>query len=172
VLETDYTENESDLTYDYMADTEFKSVNTYISAVLQDEESHQTLFYGKLKSISEEQDARGTVTVTLPEQMREGNYVLRLFLENCNANKKADYASDFVTIPVTVGTMKKTVSVESFAANERISDEDKLLFCEGQSSQHLVVSVFLILFIVAGIFACILWMYNKRKNKVSRFKKL
>lgn len=172
VLNIGSTEEERSLTYDYEAQTEIGIDNTYISAVIQDGATHSTLYYGKLKNITQKQDLKGTVTVTIPEQLEEGNYVLRLFLETCNNNQKTDYASDFVTIPVSMGTIKNLVSLESFEIIERMVDEEEPTFWEEQSPMQLTFLALIICILFVGIYVCIILILKKWKKKVSKVKKL
>lgn len=44
----------------------------------------------------------GTASVTIPSDLAAGSYTLKVFSEQYNGDKKTDYASDFVNIPLTV----------------------------------------------------------------------
>ena len=63
----------------------------WISAVLVNP-SGEAAYYGKLKSST---NASGSVSVTIPSNLPEGLYTLKIFNEQINADKVTDYASAF-----------------------------------------------------------------------------
>ncbi len=71
----------------------------YISAMLVNS-SNEVLYYGRLKETTS--SAAGTVDVTIPEGIAEGDYTLKVFSELCNDDKKTDYASAFSDVTLTV----------------------------------------------------------------------
>ena len=73
--------------------------NEYISVILVDSSGNAT-HYGR---IAQPTEATGTVEIKIPSDIAPGSYTLKAFSEQCNGEKKADYASDFVDIDLTVG---------------------------------------------------------------------
>ena len=72
--------------------------NEYISAVLYDADGNLA-YYGRL---AQPTAASGKVTVTLPSDLTNGSYTLKVFSEQCNGDKTTDYASALSTVTVTV----------------------------------------------------------------------
>ena len=72
--------------------------NEYISVILAD--SSGTKYYGRVAQPTVE---NGTVEIRIPSGLAPGSYTLKVFSEQCNGDKKTDYASDFVDIDLTVG---------------------------------------------------------------------
>ena len=73
--------------------------NEYISVILVDSSGNAT-HYGR---IAQPTEATGTVEIKIPSDIAPGSYTLKVFSEQCNGEKKTDYASDFVDIDLTVG---------------------------------------------------------------------
>ena len=69
----------------------------YISAMIANGED--VLYYGQL---SQPTSASGTVSLTVPTDIEDGTYTLKLFNEQINGDCKTDYSSDFVNISLTV----------------------------------------------------------------------
>lgn len=72
--------------------------NEYVSAILLNT-SGELLYYGRLVNNSES----GEVNITIPSGLTDGDYVIKVYSEKCNGDKKTDFASSFVTINITVG---------------------------------------------------------------------
>ena len=73
-------------------------INEYISVILADNSGAQ--YYGRVAQPTVE---NGTVEIKIPSGLAPGSYTLKVFSEQCNGEKKTDYASDFVDIDLTVG---------------------------------------------------------------------
>ena len=73
-------------------------INEYISVILADNSGAQ--YYGRVAQPTAE---NGTVEIKIPSGLAPGSYTLKVFSEQCNGDKKTDYASDFVDIALTVG---------------------------------------------------------------------
>ena len=73
-------------------------INEYISVILADNSGAQ--YYGRIAQPTAE---NGTVEIKIPSGLAPGSYTLKVFSEQCNDDKKTDYASDFVDIDLTVG---------------------------------------------------------------------
>ena len=73
-------------------------INEYISVILADNSGAQ--YYGRVAQPTAE---NGTVEIKIPSGLAPGSYTLKVFSEQCNSDKKTDYASDFVDIDLTVG---------------------------------------------------------------------
>ena len=73
-------------------------INEYISVILADNSGAQ--YYGRVAQPTAE---NGTVEIKIPSGLAPGSYTLKVFSEQCNGDKKTDYASDFVDIDLTVG---------------------------------------------------------------------
>ena len=70
----------------------------YISAMLTDA-AGTVLYYGH---IQQPQAADGTVQITLPAGLEDGQYQLKVFNEQCNDDYQTDYASAFSDVALTV----------------------------------------------------------------------
>ena len=75
--------------------------NEYISAIFYDADG-KAAYYGRLKNLTDEADAEGSVELTVPAELDEGEYKLVLFNEQYNGAKQTDYASRFCTVTLTV----------------------------------------------------------------------
>lgn len=80
----------------------------YVSAVLADENG-DVLYYGKLADL-ETDGENGTVSFGVPDDIDEGEYTLKLFNEECNA----DYETDFASAPVEIN-LRVTSGNDNFA---------------------------------------------------------
>ena len=74
--------------------------NEYISAVIEDRNGTQ--YYGRLKNITVDAEASGTVQLTIPGDLTDGTYTLYVFSEQYNGDYKTDYASALEEIALTV----------------------------------------------------------------------
>ena len=72
--------------------------NEYISVILVDSSGNAT-HYGR---IAQPTEATGTVEIKIPSDIALGSYTLKIFSEQCNGDKKTDYASNFTDISLTV----------------------------------------------------------------------
>ena len=73
-------------------------INEYISVIIADNNGAQ--YYGR---VAQPTEATGTVEIKIPSDIAPGSYTLKAFSEQCNGEKKTDYASVFVDIDLTVG---------------------------------------------------------------------
>lgn len=71
--------------------------NEYISAVIADSSGIQ--YYGKIAQPTTE---AGAIRITIPFSLAAGTYTLYVFSEQCNGDKRTDYASDLKCISLTV----------------------------------------------------------------------
>ena len=92
--------------------------NEYISAIFYDADG-KAAYYGRLKNLTDGADAEGSVALTVPAGLGEGEYKLVLFNEQYNGAKQTDYASRFCTVTLTVDN---TAPVLSGFAVSRASD--------------------------------------------------
>lgn len=79
--------------------------NEYISVILADAEGAQ--YYGRVLKPAK---ANGKLKLTLPADLPEGSYTLKVFNEQCNGDYRTDYSSAFcdVTLNVAVPTVPAT----------------------------------------------------------------
>ena len=73
--------------------------NEYISAMIADSTGN-ILYYGRVAHNNQSQS--GTANVTVPSDLADGSYTLKLFSEQCNGDYKTDYAGEFRNISFTV----------------------------------------------------------------------
>ena len=73
--------------------------NEYISAMIADSAGN-ILYYGRV--VHNNQSQSGTANVTVPSDLADGSYTLKLFSEQCNGDYKTDYAGEFRNISFTV----------------------------------------------------------------------
>ncbi len=94
------TETEAVGSAGYSVDLSYSDGTTkdYISAMILNS-AGEAVYYGRVSSLT---SASGTVSVTLPSDLANGNYTLKMFSEQCNGDKKTDYASAFSTVALTV----------------------------------------------------------------------
>lgn len=84
--------------------------NEYISAIFYDADG-KAAYYGRLKNLTGgETDAEGSVELTVPAGLGEGEYKLVLFNEQYNGAKQTDYASSFCTVSLTVDNTAPVLS--------------------------------------------------------------
>lgn len=74
--------------------------NEYISVMITDNDGN-ALYYGNIANNSSSGMAE---EITIPATLPAGSYTLKIFNEQCNGDKKTDYSSTFVDIPLTVTT--------------------------------------------------------------------
>ena len=74
--------------------------NKYVSAVLTNT-SNEVLYYGKLVDLTGG-SAGGTASFTMPDDLEDGSYTLKLFNEECNGDNLTDFASTPAEIALTV----------------------------------------------------------------------
>ena len=92
--------------------------NEYISAIFYDVDG-KPAYYGRLKNMTDEANADGSVELTVPAGLGEDEYKLVLFNEQYNGARQTDYASRFCTVTLTVDN---TAPVLSDFAVSRASD--------------------------------------------------
>ncbi|WKY48305.1 DUF6273 domain-containing protein [Eubacteriaceae bacterium ES3] len=165
-LNSHVSEPERSYTYNYDAVIESNIDNTYISAVIEDGNTHHTLYYAKLKSIAQKEDLTGQVTLTLPEELEKGGYVLRLFLETCNEKNRVDFASEFVTIPVSVETNENIISLDNFEQSERSTEENSLTAWDKRLITRFLMVTVVICAVLVAMF--LWWIKKRRKAKIKR----
>ena len=90
----------------------------YISAIFYDADG-KAAYYGRLKNLTDGADDEGSVELTVPTGLAEGQYQIVLFNEQYNGECMTDYASSFC--PVTL-TVDNTAPVLSGFAVSRASD--------------------------------------------------
>ena len=73
--------------------------NEYISAMIADSAGN-ILYYGHVAHNNQSQS--GTANITVPSDLADGSYTLKLFSEQCNGDYKTDYAGEFRNISFTV----------------------------------------------------------------------
>ena len=91
----------------------------YVSVILADSKGN-ALYYGNLLKTA---SADGKVQVTLPSELANGNYILKLFSEQLNGDKSTDYASAFSDVKLTVEDPKFTVTFKNWD-NTVLQSED------------------------------------------------
>ncbi len=84
----------------------------YVSVLLCDDAGAR--YYGSVKSSS----TSGTATFSLPKDITDGTYILRVFNEQKNADKFSDYASDFKEIKLIVGSGAYADSTGSYTLED------------------------------------------------------
>ncbi len=84
--------------------------NEYVSAMIVD--GSDVLYYGRL---AQSTASAGEARFTIPADLSAGSYTLKVFSEQCNGDKKTDYASAFMDIPLTVEP--NTYTAKLHAAN-------------------------------------------------------
>ncbi len=96
----------------------------YVSAILLNS-SGDLLYYGRIVDKSSG-NTSGTTGITIPEGLNVGAYTLKVFSEQCNGDKKTDYASAFSEIPLNVvnrGSYNVTFKVENGSWNDETTDD-------------------------------------------------
>ena len=105
-VETNSTTTQNAGYSNWSVDVNYSGASTgageYVSAMLCDEDDN-VLYYGNIVKDS----ASGTATVNIPTGLAVGDYTLKVFSEQCNEDKKTDYASEFQSIPLTVNLLQE-----------------------------------------------------------------
>lgn len=86
--------------------------NEYVSVMLADANDN-IHGYGRIANNS----ASGTGTVTIPTGLDAGTYTLKVYSEQCNGDKKTDYASNFKDIPINVSEAANPSAENEAAVN-------------------------------------------------------
>jgi len=82
--------------------------NEYISAMITDA-ADNILYYGRLKAVAGGEE-NGQIGISIPAGIADGDYTLRIFSEQCNGDKKTDYAGAFQDVSVTIDTTAPVVT--------------------------------------------------------------
>ena len=110
--------------------------NEYISAIFYDADG-KPAYYGMLKNLTAEAD--GSVELTVPAGLDEGEYKLVLFNEQYNGAKQTDYASRFCTMTLTVDNTAPQLS--DFAVSRASESTASVTFSASErGSYYYVVS--------------------------------
>ncbi len=80
----------------------------YISVIVTDQEGTTPLYYGKLAPV---QNADGQVRFPLPAELLDGTYVLKVFNEQYNGQRKSGKASPFVDVTLNIQTQSPVETV-------------------------------------------------------------
>lgn len=78
-----------------------RGTNNSVSAAICDA-SGNILWYGRPVNLSGSGTASGTASITIPSTLAAGSYTLKVFNEQVNTGYYSDYASNPVSIPLTV----------------------------------------------------------------------
>ncbi len=92
----------------YQGARQGQSGHEFLSLILTEADGATPLYYGKLAAVTADS---GTVRVTLPAQLAEGRYVLKVFQEQYNGPKQPGTASPFCDVPLTVSAPSTPVPV-------------------------------------------------------------
>lgn len=112
--------------------------NEYISAIFYDADG-KPAYYGRLKNLTAEVDAKGSVELTVPAGLDEDEYKLVLFNEQYNGAKQTDYASRFCTVSLTVDNTDPELS--DFAVSRASDSTASVTFSASErGSYYYVVS--------------------------------
>ena len=76
--------------------------NEYVSVILKKQGASEILYYGNLAATSGKPESAQDVPLTIPSGLAAGDYTLGIFAEQCNGDKKTDYASAVAEISLTV----------------------------------------------------------------------
>ena len=110
--------------------------NEYISAIFYDADG-KPAYYGVLKNLTAEAD--GSVELTVPAGLDEGEYKLVLFNEQYNGKCMTDYASSFCTVTLTVDNTAPELS--DFAVSRASESTASVTFSASErGSYYYVVS--------------------------------
>ena len=82
--------------------------NEYISALITDADDNIE-YYGRLKAVSTGQE-NGTISVSIPADIADGEYTLRLFSEQYNGDQETDYAGELQDIRLKIDTTAPVVT--------------------------------------------------------------
>ena len=74
----------------------------FVSAIMLDAAGN-VIRYGHIVDMNSK-PASGTTKITVPADLDDGVYTIKVFSEKCNAYNMTDYASDLKAISITVGT--------------------------------------------------------------------
>lgn len=112
--------------------------NEYISAIFYGADG-KAAYYGRLKNLTGEADAEGSVELTVPAGLGEDEYKLVLFNEQYNGAKQTDYASSFCTVTLTVDNTAPVLS--DFAVSRASASTASVTFTASErGSYYYVVS--------------------------------
>ena len=110
----------------------------YISAIFYDADG-KAAYYGRLKNLTDGADAEGSVELTVPAGLAEGQYQIVLFNEQYNGAKQTDYASRFYTVTLTVDNTDPELS--DFAVSRASDSTASVTFSASErGSYYYVVS--------------------------------
>ena len=110
--------------------------NEYISAIFYDADGKPT-YYGMLKNLTGEADAEGSVELTVPKGLAEGQYQIVLFNEQYNGECMTDYASSFCTVTLTVDNTDPELS--GFAVSRTSDSTATVDFIASESGAYYYV---------------------------------
>ena len=80
--------------------------NEYISVIIEDAEG-TILYYGNIVDNTSSNVAdSGKATFNIPADLTPGNYKVLVFSEQCNGDYKTDFASNIVTLDITISKYK------------------------------------------------------------------
>ncbi len=79
----------------------------YISVILMDSNG-KPAYYGKIAPV---QSADGTVSFTLPDDLGDGSYTLKVFNEQYNGTRESGKASQFCEVPLTINGQAEVTPV-------------------------------------------------------------
>lgn len=101
--------------------------HNYISAIItydseEENNSENIAYYGKLQQGRAE---TGEVSVHIPTDLSAGEYQLKLFMEECQANEEQDYGSDFQIIKMTVPKYSGGFKIQEVGAKTYTGEEIK-----------------------------------------------
>lgn len=105
----------------WLIDIEYRNAKEgngeYVSAMLCDKDDN-VLYYGNIAKNC----ASGTAAVNIPTGLAGGEYTLKVFSEQCNGDKKTDYASAFQEIELTVVPRENTPEAQIAYEHETLTD--------------------------------------------------
>ena len=105
--------------------------NEFISAMIVDSNG-TVLYYGRLKQPT---SSAGLLDVTIPYDLKSGNYTLKLFTEQCNASYETDLASSFSDVALKVDSTTPTVTaVSPSGTGAELSGSVTLKFSEAMNT--------------------------------------
>ena len=108
----------------------------YISAIFYDADG-KAAYYGRLKNLIDGADAEGSVALTVPAGLGEGEYKLVLFNEQYNGAKQTDYASRFCTVTLTVDNTAPVLS--DFAVSRASNSTASVTFSASERGSYYYV---------------------------------
>ena len=110
--------------------------NEYISAIFYDADG-KPAYYGMLKNLTAEADADGSVELTVPAELDEGEYKLVLFNEQYNGARQTDYASRFCNVSLTVDNTAPALS--DFAVSRASDSTASVTFTASERGSYYYV---------------------------------